>query len=292
MKTRLSVLLLTSLFLSGCGATAPPTATLVQNTPTALAPQEPTSTVSIVTPALDIATMMVTDPSATAESTMTPQATATIPQLQMQVLPDGQQTALPQPGVCQRPQNWVAYTVSRNDTLSSLGQRTRTSWQQIQSANCLTSTTIFAGQTLYLPFVPPPVVDITPVTISPTPPAPPISPTPPPPGPYNTPVIISKTPPSPGPTNPTVTVTPQLGPPGTIFRFLIEHFPPNEEIIVDIQKEDSEDAVTLEITADRYGDATMSYISPQNASAGKYNVTAKNIAAQKKSSEGFTITGS
>jgi LysM repeat protein len=269
MKTRLSVLLLISLFLSGCGATAAPTATPVQSTPTVLAPQEPTSTAPIVTPTMTIA--------ATAESTMTPQTTATMPQVQMQVLPDGQQTALPRPGVCQRPQNWVAYTVARNDTLSSLGQRTGTSWQQIQSANCLTSTTIFAGQTLYLPFVPPPIVDITPGPISPTPPPPTF--------------IFSATSSPPGPTKPDVAVTPQLGPPGTIFKFWIKDFPPNEEIIVIIQKEDSEDAVTLGITADGIGNATMSYLSPQNALAGIYNVTVINIPKQKQADGEFTILG-
>ena len=268
MKIRLSILLLISLFLSGCGATAAPTVTLVESTPTALAPQEPTSTVPIVTPTLDIGTSMVTEQTVTAESTMTPQATAAIPQVQMQVLP------LPQPGACQQPQNWVAYTVARNDTLSSLGQRTRTSWQQIQSANCLKSTMIFAGQTLYLPFVPPPVVDNTPASILLTPPPPIISPTSLPPG-------LKK---------PTVTVTPQLGPAGDTFKFLIEQFPPNEEIIVIIQKVNSDDApVTLGITADGNGNATMSYISPQNALAGIYNVTVINTPKQKQADEEFTI---
>jgi LysM repeat protein len=176
MKTPPSILLLLSLFLSGCGVTTAPTATLVQSTPTASAPQEPTSTVSIVTPTLDIATITVTEPSVTDESTMTPQATATIAQLIMEVLPDGQQTALPQPEVCQQPQNWVAYTVARNDTLSSLGQRTGTSWQQIQSANCLTSTTIFAGQRLYVPFIPAPPVGIAEVPSVETPGPPPAGP--------------------------------------------------------------------------------------------------------------------
>lgn len=211
MKTLLSVLLLTSFILSGCGATAAPTATLVQSTPTVLAPREPTSTASIVTPTMTIATILVTEPSVTAESTMTPQATATIAQVKMELLPAGQQTALPLPGVCQQPSDWVAYTVARNDTLSSLGQRTGTGWRQIQSANCLTSTTIFAGQTLYLPFVPPPVVDITPGPISPTP-IPPMTP-------------ITPTPSPPEPTKPTVTVTPQLGQAGNTFNFLIENFP-------------------------------------------------------------------
>jgi hypothetical protein len=86
-----------------------------------------------------------------------------------------------------------------------------------------------------------------------------------------------------------VTVTPQLGLPGTIFKILIVLFPPNEEIIVVIRKVGSEDAVTLGITADGNGKATMSYISPQNASAGRYNVTATNIATQQHGSWGFTI---
>jgi LysM repeat protein len=167
MKTRLSILL-ASLFLSGCGATAVQTATLVQNTPTVLAPQEPTLTVSIVTPTLDIVTNMITEQSATPGPTTTPESTATILQVQMQVLPDGQQMALPPPAACQRPQNWVAYIVQRSDTLSSLGQRTGTSWQQIQSANCLTSTLIFSGQTLYLPFVPP-ALAVTNLPVSETP---------------------------------------------------------------------------------------------------------------------------
>jgi hypothetical protein len=68
-------------------------------------------------------------------------------------------------------------------------------------------------------------------------------------------------------------------------------FPPNQEIKVIIQKVGSEDAVMLGITADGNGKATMSYISPQNASVGRYNVTAINIAAQQQDSDGFTITG-
>jgi LysM repeat protein len=209
MKPRLSALLLIFLFLSGCGATAAPTATLADSTSTSLASQESTSTVSIVTPTLDIATSMVTEPSATAESTMTPQAIATIGQLIMTILPDGQQTALPPPEVCQRPPNWVAYTVARNDTLSSLGQRTGTSWQQIQSANCLTSTTIFSGQTLYLPFIPPTLV----VTNLPNP-------------------EPSRVPPGPG--NPRVSVKPATGKIPTIYTFEIRDFTASEFVTVKI----------------------------------------------------------
>jgi LysM repeat protein len=268
MKTRLSILLLASLFLSGCGATAVPTATLVQSTPTVLAPQEPTSTVSIVTPTLDIATILVAEPSATPESTMTPQATATIGQVKMEVLPDGQQTGLPPPEVCQRPpQNWVAYTVARNDTLSSLGQRTGTSWQQIQSANCLTSTTIFSGQTLYLPFIPPTLA----VTNLPSP-------------------QPSRVPPGPG--DPTVIMLPTSGPPATKFKIVITDFKANEAITIRIFDADTGDMVFEKPTVvNDMGDLIEYFPSPADpAAVGDYSVDVSGITSAATGS--FTITNS
>ena len=250
MKTRLSILLLASLLLSGCGATAVPTATLVQSTPTLLVPEEPTSTASIVTPTLDIATIIVTEQSATPELTTTPESTATIPQVQMQVLPDGQQTALPPSGVCQQPQNWVAYTVQRSDTLSSLGQRTGTGWQQIQSANCLTSTIIFSGQMLYLPFIPP-TLAVTNL-----------------PNPEPSPVPA-------GPTNPLVSVSPTSGKPGTTFTITIDDFPRNQSITLEIVLIDVPvSIIKVLLTPDQNGDATFGYISPQDAKPGTYKVFA------------------
>ena len=263
MKLRLSILLLISLFLSGCGATAAPTTTLLESTPAVSTPQESTSTVPIVTPTMTIATILVTEPSATAESTITPGATATIGQVKMEVLPDGQETALPQPGVCQQPQNWVAYTVARNDTLASLGQRTGTSWQQIQSANCLTSTTIFAGQILLLPFIP----------------APPVATTAP----------ISPTSPPPVPGAPKITITPQSGLPGDTFKFMLENFPPGEEIVIGIKLNDTILIVGLKIMADTGGKAIISHISLPGAKEGIYVVRAVNLSQQKPAIGKFTI---
>jgi hypothetical protein len=69
------------------------------------------------------------------------------------------QTALP-PSTsptpsCKTPQGWVLYTVRPGDNLFRLGVKTSVSVEDIQKANCLTSEIIFAGDALYLPFVPP-----------------------------------------------------------------------------------------------------------------------------------------
>jgi LysM repeat protein len=50
---------------------------------------------------------------------------------------------------------WVAYTIRGGDTLSGLAAATGTDTATIMSANCLTSTTIIVGTTLYLPKQPP-----------------------------------------------------------------------------------------------------------------------------------------
>jgi len=262
MKTRLFVLLLTSLFLSGCGATAVPTATLGQSTPTALAPQQPTSTGSIVTPTLGAATIIVTEPSATPDSTMTAEATATIPQVIMTVLPDGQQTGLLPSGVCQPPANWVAYTVQSSDTLSSLGQRTGTSRQQIQSANCLTSTTIFSGQILLLPFIPAPSTQ-----------------------PETLPTIDNRPPPNPG--DPNLTVTPEQGPPGTLFIFTLDTFLPGETVTFIIKTARGREIYRTIVQMSSLGNALVTYQSPATAEARTYFAEA---LGGKSDSASFTIT--
>ena len=57
---------------------------------------------------------------------------------------------------CGPPPNWVWYTVQPGDTLYSLSVRTRTTVYAIVQANCLTSYTIYVGQGLWLPSLPPP----------------------------------------------------------------------------------------------------------------------------------------
>ena len=245
MKTRLSILLLIFLFLSGCGATTAPTATPDQNTPTVLPPQEPTSTVPIVTPTMTTAILPGMETSVTPESTMTLEATATIAQVQMTVLSDGKQTSQPQSGVCQQPSNWVAYTVQASDTLSSLGQRTGTGWQQIQSANCLTSTMILAGQVLLLPYIPAPPVGITEVVEPPD---------------------------APPPGNPRLEVVPGSGPAGTTFIFKIRDFDPFAIITVKIESSKRILISSFPITMDAKGNFDVAWVSPSGLAIGLYSV--------------------
>lgn len=66
----------------------------------------------------------------------------------------------PQPpagNTCGAPMDWVIYWVQANDTLQSLAIRTNTSIYQLRQANCLTDERLYAGQRLYLPFIPAPV---------------------------------------------------------------------------------------------------------------------------------------
>jgi LysM repeat protein len=64
-------------------------------------------------------------------------------------------TATSQPVTCGNPPaGWVLYTVQPGDTLYQIGLARGVTVQQLQSANCLASTTIRTGQTLYVPNVP------------------------------------------------------------------------------------------------------------------------------------------
>jgi LysM repeat protein len=53
------------------------------------------------------------------------------------------------------PLGWVAYVVQAGDTLFGLAIRHGTSLAYIQQVNCLPGTVLFAGQHLYLPYIPP-----------------------------------------------------------------------------------------------------------------------------------------
>ena len=55
---------------------------------------------------------------------------------------------------CGAPAGWIQYTVRSGDTLFKISQLYRTTVSQLQQANCLgSSTTIFAGQKLWVPNV-------------------------------------------------------------------------------------------------------------------------------------------
>ncbi len=57
--------------------------------------------------------------------------------------------------VCQTPPTWLAYQVQPGDTLNSLANRINSSVFELQQANCLDSTILQNGQTVYLPVIPP-----------------------------------------------------------------------------------------------------------------------------------------
>jgi LysM repeat protein len=59
------------------------------------------------------------------------------------------------PCTLQPPVGWVQYNVQPGDTLYSLAVRTRTTVYAIVQVNCLGGYTIYAGQQLWLPLLPP-----------------------------------------------------------------------------------------------------------------------------------------
>jgi LysM repeat protein len=70
---------------------------------------------------------------------------------------------------CGPPLGWIIYYVQPGDTLFSLARRHGTSVEAIRIANCLTGYTIYAGQPLYLPPLPPTLVPTSTSTSTPTP---------------------------------------------------------------------------------------------------------------------------
>ena len=101
----------------------------------------------------------------------------------------------PEPYPCGPPLGWVVYTVQPGDTLYSLSVRFGVGIDAIRQANCLSGYTIYAGQALYLPPLPP-----TPIRTLTETPIPTLTPTE-----FSTPTS------SPTPTEyPTLTATPTL----------------------------------------------------------------------------------
>jgi LysM repeat protein len=82
------------------------------------------------------------------------------------------------PAACVPPVGWVSYTVKSGDTLFDLSRVFGISWSNLQSANCMgSSTRLIAGQQLFVPNVPtstplPTRVSTATMTASPPPPAP------------------------------------------------------------------------------------------------------------------------
>lgn len=73
------------------------------------------------------------------------------------------------PNPCAPPQGWVEYVVRPGDTLSSLAQKVNIGQTDLQQINCLASSVLVPGQTIYLPFIPPEATVTNTTTPLPTP---------------------------------------------------------------------------------------------------------------------------
>ena len=62
--------------------------------------------------------------------------------------------ASPMPASCTPPSGWIRVTTSAGDTVYSLAQRYKTTAENLNAANCLTSAELPAGMALYVPPVP------------------------------------------------------------------------------------------------------------------------------------------
>ncbi|MCB9456408.1 MAG: S8 family serine peptidase [Anaerolineaceae bacterium] len=115
-----------------------------------------TATATLWTPTVDLTRM-----SATPTPTVTPSPTNTIgPAIGGQSAATNTPVPTLAPATCvpTKPASWsgwVAYTIRSGDTLGQLAVDTGTSVAAIMTANCLPSSNIIAGNTLYLPKQPP-----------------------------------------------------------------------------------------------------------------------------------------
>ena len=119
--------------------------------PTAALLPSPTTAPPTLTPAPSVTPS--TSPSPTPPGTATPTATPTAagerpPTRTPTRYPSVAPTTVP---VCQHPAGWVPYIVQQGDTLAGLASRSGTTTYALMQANCLSVSTIYPGQTLYLP---------------------------------------------------------------------------------------------------------------------------------------------
>jgi len=63
-------------------------------------------------------------------------------------------STIAQPTVCNHPSGWILITVGVNDTLYSVAERYKTTADNLSAGNCLTTTLVNPGSTLYVPPVP------------------------------------------------------------------------------------------------------------------------------------------
>ena len=81
-------------------------------------------------------------------ATETPTQVSTLPTL------TGTATLVVSPTACTPPSGWIRVTTGTGDTVYSLAQRYKTTADNLNAANCLTSAELSAGIALYVPPVP------------------------------------------------------------------------------------------------------------------------------------------
>ncbi len=121
-----------------------------EQTPTAWPMAKTTPTLWPVTPPLIPADQgSIT---ATPSSTPLPSQIATAASSRMgNATPTPEMVGSPTPTRCRPEMTWPVYTVRASDTLSDIARRFHTTVAILMQANCLTGTTIYVGQLLYVP---------------------------------------------------------------------------------------------------------------------------------------------
>jgi LysM repeat protein len=250
-----SLLVLVLLVAAACASPTPtPRVVPIQPaaTPTATAAQSPAPVRPIPTS------------TPTAEPTTLPSATPTAP-------------PTVQPTPCGQPAGWPAYTIQAGDTLFSIAYNTGTSVDQLKLANCLQGDTIYAGQPLFVPFIPyvPPAVDTFPSMPQVSPPqgavvqpelgsAPRATFSPP---------VQPELGPAPSPGEPRMNIDPGRGRAGLAFTLVITGFQPLE--IVTVAIESSTGVAVDNFTVPMNGDGASNYLwqSRADLKPGFYEVT-------------------
>ena len=279
MKAWFSIFLMVTIFLAGCSsAEQTPTATTMQDLaspmPSAAATQFATSPPATDSPPPSETLLASLTPTAALVQSDTAIPTDTPGVIVIEIVGEAALSPASQGPVasqgCQSPPAaWVRYTVRASDTLSSLGQRTGTNWQRIQAANCLGSTMILAGQTLYLPFIPPASPSQGNAGAS-------------------DPVPSAEAPAAPNPNLPPLAIYPASGPAGTVFVMKLGPFGRNEDVVITVLKPNFEEIYRVQVRVDNYGFGWASYPSAPGTAPMSYRVKAQ--SASTTAQETITIT--
>lgn len=190
----------------------------------------------------------------------------------------------PEPVNCVPPNgrnDWVLYTIQYGDTLSALAKRSGTTVPEIQQANCLQGSLIFAGKMLYLPAA---IYNAQPdiITISETPKPPPATslPTntieiPQPPPATALPTTTVEPPPPVGPGDPTLHITPYSGPIGTLYTIILTEFASDDPITLSFYHFDTQQLILTQTVVVSYeGNGVAEFVSQADYPTGLYSVEA------------------